>query len=178
MSVDKGLIRAFLASSRQPAAAGKKRVKKAGKEHGCSSHKRPYYSEHQALKALVQVRRKRWMEGDETPESRAYKCDECDQYHLTSQPIVQHQDFRPSPARSENEPLEQYARRLERRIAEQRTQLMSLHAIGHGGTNKETRRRIQSLTVALAEVTELWQQEKRNREALVKRLNKRRWWRP
>lgn len=135
-----------------------------------------YAAESDAIEALIRVRKSRAASGDDQPhESHLYPCERCDGWHLSSIP------FRldpPDSGRRSNEPIEMYARRLERRIKEQRGQILSMLTIGGTSSNRETRRRIASLTASLAKVTELWQEEKRNREALVERLQReRRWWR-
>ena len=146
-----------------------------GKPTGCSTGKFRYATEADAIEGLVRVRRERVASRlrDTRPhESHLYPCDRCTGWHLSSSPIFMSGDLIPDQPRRGREPLEMYARRLENRVAEQRSQIMSLLATGNGATNRETRKRIGALTVALGRVTELWQEERGNREALVARLSK------
>jgi hypothetical protein len=146
----------------------------------CASGKQRYKSESVAIGALISVRKKRIETRDPLEhESRIYPCDRCNGWHLTSNPVVHPEDFTPEAPQHTGESWQSYARRLERRIAEQRAQLLSLHALGHGGTNRQSRKRISTLTVALGRMTERWENERRNREALVDRIEaqprQRRW---
>jgi hypothetical protein len=71
--------------------------------------------------------------------------------------------------KGDGESWEDYARRLERRIKEQRDQLESLNQIHSAcGNNRADRKRINNLRFALGKMTERWEKERTNREALVK----------
>lgn len=149
----------------------------------CTTQKRRYGSESQALAALISVRGDRLRAGETQDfETRIYPCWACQGWHLTSQ-VVSRNDLVPARDRYHTEDVRAYVTRLERRIAEQRTHLLSIHALGHGGNNRQARARIASLTLALAHMTELWDKERRNREALVEQLRdakatrRRRFWR-
>lgn len=150
-------------------------------EDSCPSGKTRHPTEAAAIAALIRVRKHRVKTNDPRPhESHLYACDRCDGWHLSSTPMLLARELIPERPQLPNEAQALYVRRLERRIAEQRSQILSLLATGNSASNRETRRRIAGLTAALARVTELWQQECRNREALVERLaaaERPRWWR-
>lgn len=146
---------------------------------GCRCGKYGYASESLALEALRRVRNDRRDTRDEQPwECRVYQCRYSDDvWHLTSDDTLHLGDVAPI-RRGTGEPIDEYVKRLERRIAQQRSEILSLHAIGAGlSTNRATRQRIAGQAATIARLTELWQQEARNREALVARLHRRSWWR-
>lgn len=138
----------------------------------CPSGKVRYATESDAITGLLRVRKERVRTNDpHDHESRIYPCAKCQGWHLTSNPMLHPEDLTPEAPQKTGEPWQQYAKRLEKRIAEQRAQLLSLHALGHGGSNKDSRRRISALTVALGRMTERWENECRNREALVEKVD-------
>lgn len=139
---------------------------------GCNTGKVRYDTEAAALAALVRVRGYRLEHPDgKDAETHFYVCRVCEGWHLSSNPVAGHgSDFMPEHSLRTGETWENYAHRLERRIKEQRAQLLSLQALGHGASNRDSRRRIQSLVVALGAMTERWEAEVRNREALVERI--------
>lgn len=140
-------------------------------EPRCKTGKHRYLSESQALEALIRVRKIRVRQGDPRQhENHIYPCRECDGWHLSSTPVLLASDLRTEREQWPTETIEAYARRLERRIAEQRAQILSMLAVGHGGNNRQARKRIEILTVALGRMTAMWEEERRNREALVRRL--------
>lgn len=147
----------------------------------CPSGKARHATEAAAIEALIRVRKKRARAGEQRPhESHLYPCERCEGWHLSSNVMLMTRELLPEKPQLPNEETRLYVRRLENRIAEQRSQILSLLATGNSASNRETRRRIAGLSAALARVTELWQQECRNREALVERLQAekpRRWWR-
>ena len=140
---------------------------------GCGTGKHRYATEADAIEGLVRVRRERVTTADpRSHESHLYPCDRCEGWHLSST-SVRLDPALPSDIEKRNgEPVEMHIRRLQNRIKEQRAQILSLLATGNGATNRESRKRIASLTMSLARVTELWQEERRNREALVERIQK------
>jgi hypothetical protein len=136
----------------------------------CGSGKVRHPSEARALEALVRVRGQRIASGDPAmPENRIYVCDRCDGWHLTSRELHP-EDLTPERDRHPSEGWEGYAKRLEKRIASQRAEIMSLHTLGHGAGNRESRKRISSLVIALGRMTERWEIERRHREHLVQLL--------
>lgn len=138
----------------------------------CGTGKKRYATESAALDALIRVRKLRQANPDgRDPENRIYFCS-CKGWHLTSGEMGR-EDFSPVKERGDGEPWESYARRLERRIAEQRAHLLSLHALGHGASNREGRKRIASLLRALGRMTERWESERSQRQALVEILSER-----
>lgn len=143
----------------------------------CPTRKHYYAAESDALTALARVRNERISSGEQrSPESHAYPCSLCGGYHLSSTPTGVHDtDFLPA-WRNIEETWEQYARRLEKRIKEQRAHILSLHIVGQGGTNREARKKIQQLTIALGRMTERWEAERTHRIALVEKINGRSWW--
>lgn len=148
----------------------------------CPSGKIRHRSEAIAIEALIRVRKHRIEINDPADhESHIYPCRQCDGWHLSSKAVVHPEDFTAEHPQRTGETWPEYAKRLERRIAAQRAQLLSLHALGHGGSNRQSRKRIESLIVALGRMTERWENERRNREALVMRVEelesrpKRRW---
>lgn len=144
----------------------------------CRCGKYGYETESDALEGLRRVRNDRRKAGDQAPwECRVYKCREGEAWHLTSNDTLHLGDVAPL-RQGGGEPIEAYVKRLEKRIAQQRSEILSLHALGAGlSTNRATRQRIAGQTATIARLTELWQQEVRNREALVARLGRRSWWR-
>ena len=137
----------------------------------CVSGKVRYDSEARAIDGLLRVRKRRIETADPLEhESRIYPCVKCAGWHLTSKPMVHPEDFTPEHEQWNGESVESYIKRLERRIKEQRAQLLSLHALGHGGDNRQARKRISALTVALGRMTERWENERRDRKALVEKL--------
>lgn len=137
----------------------------------CRTGKIRHPSETGALEALVRVRKERFASDDgRLPESRIYLCRDCGGWHLTSTDLHP-SDLEPVRERKDGEPWEIYAKRLERRVAEQRTHIVSLHALGAGATNRAMRRRVPALLVALGRMTERWDNERRNREELVRQLD-------
>lgn len=141
------------------------------REVRCPSGKQRHRSEAGAIQALIRVRKHRIQTGDPLDhESHIYPCEQCNGWHLSSKEVLHSRHLIPDKVRHDGETWEAYARRLERRIKEQRAQIMSMIAVGHGGNNRQARKRIASLTVALGRVTELWDEERRNREAVVERL--------
>ena len=145
---------------------------RAPRPRGCPTQKVRYKAESEALVALIRVRDHRAEISDPAaPENRVYRCDACDGWHLSSKPLHP-QDIATVRERADGEPWQSYSRRLERKIEQQRTQIVSLLAIGHGGSNRELRKRVPALLAALAEMTERWHGERRNREALVRTLRR------
>lgn len=147
----------------------------------CSSGKRVYATAEIAADALVRVRHDRALRPDgREPEERIYECPLCERWHLSSSPRRDLGfDLVPFELRKDGESWESYAGRLEKRIKAQRDQLLSLHALGKGTlTNKQTRRRIEALVVALGQMTERWEKERRDRMALVVALEEARSRRP
>jgi len=146
---------------------------------GCPSKKYRYLTEAVALEGLARVRRDRLNDADRTrpPECRIYFCDRCEGWHLTSNE-AHPEDFNTEPARRDQEDWQVYARRLEKRIASQRAEILSLHQIGHGLSNKNTRRRMETLVIALGRATERFERERRDRINLVRLLDERCgcWW--
>lgn len=69
--------------------------------------------------------------------------------------------------RSDGESWEDYAHRLERRIKEQRDQLESVNRYRETNGNRADRKKIARLRFALGRMTERWEHEVTNREALV-----------
>lgn len=138
----------------------------------CSTGKVRHATEAVALEALARVRRDRIATGDpDPPESRIYICARCNGWHLTSTDLS-YRDLEPIRERSDGEAWEAYAKRLERRIAEQRAQILSLLALGHGAAhNRASRKRVEALTVALGHMTERWENERRNREEVVRQID-------
>jgi len=130
-------------------------------------------SESAALAALITVREHRIRSGDPVPEQRVYQCERCNAWHLT-RAEARLISLGATRDRRDDESWEQYARRLERRIAAQRAELMSLHALGHGLASRDARRRVASLVISLGRMTERWEAERRNREALVAALERER----
>lgn len=66
------------------------------------------------------------------------------------------------------ESWEDYARRLERRIKDQRDHIKSLAALHKGNGNRADRKKVASLRSALATITEKWSREREARIALVR----------
>lgn len=127
-------------------------------------------SEADALRALARVRDARALQDDgRLPENRIYRCAHCEGWHLTSRELHP-AELDPPKERGPAETWEEYAHRLERRIAEQRAHTVSLHTLGHGVANRATRKRIASLVEALGRMTERWENERRNRQELVRQL--------
>ena len=136
----------------------------------CPSGKKRYASESDALGGLMGVRKARAAAGHaEPPECRIYWCERCIGWHLTSTEL-NGLELKPVRARMTDETWEKYAKRLERRIAEQRAQILSLVALGHGASNREARKRTANLVVALGRMTERWEIERQHREALVRQV--------
>lgn len=145
---------------------------------GCPSGKRRYGSEADALDALVRVRKVRVETADpDPPEQAIYRCSECPGWHLTSKGLHP-DDLDPERERRGQESWQSYARRLEKRVAAQRAQLLSLHTLGYGTTNKQNRKRTAALVAALGRMTERWERERAHRMELVVVLNGRCrcWW--
>lgn len=139
----------------------------------CATGKLRYGTETEALTALTRTREARVRTADpHPPENRIYKCPQCDGWHLTSKALSSLDLVEPGP-KADGEPWDEYAHRLERRVAAQRAQIVSLLAVGHGGTNRELRKRFPALLTALGQITERWQAERRNRENLVDLLRQR-----
>jgi hypothetical protein len=140
---------------------------------GCSTGKHRYSSESDAIEGLLRVRKERVLIQDpRSHESHLYPCDRCGGWHLSSSAVRFPAELTDDLEKRNGEPVEMHLRRLQNRIKEQRAQILSMLAVGNGATNRESRKRIASLTMSLAKVTELWQEERRNREALVERLAK------
>lgn len=150
-------------------------------KRGCRTGKVEYPSESAALEGLRNVREKRLKNPDEhNPECSIYPCEHGPHWHLTSNE-VRGDDFTSEKEKSDGETWENYAVRLERRIAEQRSQILSLHALGHGASNnRQARKRINALVIALGHMTERWEGERRSRIALTEKLQnqqpKTNWW--
>lgn len=155
-----------------------------GRPNKCESKKVRYRTEADAVAALIEVRKKRVRDADpHDPENHLYPCTRCEGWHLSSTEVFRRTNSFPEnlTRNGTNESWEDYAHRLEFRIKEQRGQLMSIQALGHGSNNRASRQRIQSLVIALGHMTELWEKERRNRQAVVARLAElergRRWFR-
>lgn len=146
----------------------------------CRTGKVEYPTESSALEGLRRVRKKRIENPDgQDPESGIYPCDHGDHWHLTSSEIHLN-DITSERERRDGETWENYAGRLEKRIAEQRSQILSLHALGHGASNnRSSRKRINALVIALGRMTENWENERRSRIALTEKLRNKeikQWW--
>lgn len=138
----------------------------------CGSRKFRYATESDAIDGLMRVRTERIASGaSRPPENRLYFCERCGGWHLTSKDLHPH-DLEGVRERGGGESWEEYAKRLERKIAAQRGELVSLLALGHGGGNRELRKRIPALLIALAQITERWQSERQNRQALTEILRR------
>lgn len=144
----------------------------------CPSGKVRYAFESHALEGLARVRAARRRTADpHAPECRIYFCDRCEGWHLTSRE-GHPEEFSSEPERHDKETWAEYAQRLEKRIARQRSEILSLHQLGHGLSNKATRRRIETLVIALGRTTERYERERRHRIAVVELLEGRCacWW--
>jgi hypothetical protein len=153
---------------------GYRRVGEAAPEpepRRCPSGKLRYPSEALALEGLSTVRERRHG-ADRPPECRIYFCDRCEGWHLTSAEIHP-RAFVPEREKADDEEWSVYAKRLERRIAAQRSEILSLHQLGFGLSNKNTRRRIETLVIALGHATERYERERRDRIGLTRRLEAR-----
>lgn len=146
-----------------------RRAKRFGKKERCRSGKVRYPSESLALESLRRVRRERYLAGEGgLHENHVYPCRDCKGYHLASS---SHDQTVTEPAEQHtNEPTDAYIMRLERRIAEQRSQIFSLQVIGNGSSNRESRKRIASLIISLGKMTERWEDEHKARVALSKKV--------
>jgi hypothetical protein len=133
----------------------------------CPTGKKRHPSESGALDALMRVRKERLASGEaRLPENRIYPCDRCGGWHLSST-ALHPEDLATPRERGDGEPWEEYAGRLEKKIAAQRAEIVSLLALGHGGTNREMRKRVPALLTALAQTSERWHSERQNRENLL-----------
>lgn len=144
---------------------------KTAQKNPCRTGKIEYATESAALEGLRRVRKKRIKNLDEQDhECAIYLCDHGHHWHLTSNEI-RGEDVTSERERSDGETWESYAKRLERRVAEQRSQILSLHALGHGASNnRQARKRINALVIALGHMTERWEAERANRIRLVQLL--------
>lgn len=139
----------------------------------CVTGKRRYPSEASALESLMRVREERIGSGEERiPENRIYFCDRCNGWHLSSRELHP-ADLQEVKEKGDGETWHQYARRLEKKIAAQRSQLVSLLALGHGAGNRENRKRIPALLIALGRQSERANAERQHRIALVETLRRR-----
>lgn len=144
----------------------------------CVTRKERYETESEALEALVRVRKERLATEDpKPPEARIYRCERCKGWHLTSNETSP-DEFKNEPDRYPDETWEIYAKRLEKRIAAQRSEIVSLHAIGQGVGRKNARRRIETLVIAVGRATERYEWERKQRIDLVRKLRDRCdcWW--
>lgn len=134
----------------------------------CASKKVRYETDLDAAIALRRVRAVRSARPDGLPEECAfYECTFCQGWHLTSQPQpVILEPF----ARDDGETWESYARRLERRVKEQRDQLVDLQTLRRELGNRQTRRQIERLESALGKMTYRWEWERDRRKGLERHL--------
>lgn len=138
-----------------------------------SSAKIRHPTESDALAALMRVREERITNReDRVPENRIYFCDDCEGWHLSSRELDPYL-LNTVPPRGDGEPWDVYTRRLEKKIATQRSEITSLLALGHGGGNRELRKRIPALLKALARTSERCEAERIHRENLVAILQQR-----
>lgn len=143
---------------------------RARSRYTCGSGKVRYPSEPEALDAMMRVRKERVRNGEtRTPENRIYYCEQCEGWHLSSRELHP-LDLAQMRERGDGEPWDVYAKRLERKIADQRSQIVSLLALGHAGSNRDLRKRVPTLLTALGQMTERWQGERRTRENLTEIL--------
>lgn len=134
----------------------------------CVTGKVRYADDEQAAIALDRVREARLARPDGRPaEWQFYACEHCDGWHLSSRWPDPGPDLEP---RVDGEPWPDYAKRLERRIKEQRDHITQLHELRGYAANRYSRKKIDGLVAALGRMTARWEHERTNREALAGKL--------
>lgn len=138
----------------------------------CPTGKVRYETEADARAALARVKEARAERPDgRAPERDYYPCERgCGGWHLTSRAPDLTQDESP---KADGETWESYARRLERRIKEQRDMLRHVNELRADAGNRAERKRIDRLRYALGNMTERWETEKTMVQGLVRALQRR-----
>lgn len=139
-----------------------------GSEGTCPTGKVRYPDEEKAAAALERVRGRRARRPDEFPPERIfYFCRHCQGWHLSSKPP----DLKLSEVpKQDGETWEEYAHRLERRVKEQRELLAHVNEMRSDAGNRHERKRITHLTYALGEMAARFEEERRNKHALLRIL--------
>lgn len=131
----------------------------------CVTGKVRYADAETAAAALERVRAARAERPDgRPPERQFYACVRCEGWHLSSKPP--RLDF-DAVVRDDGESWEAYAGRLERRIKGQRDHLEAINELRADAGNRQERKRIATLQLALGRITERWHVEREARIGLV-----------